>query len=99
MASMDVDPAVKTEPTATSSSSSSATTSAMTTSMKREENEVFAADENVLAFHGPLLYPAKVLKAEQRKDAMAYFVHYNGWNKKCTSSQHTTCSPVPFALS
>ena len=29
---------------------------------RREPGEVFVADENVLAFHGLLLYPAKVMK-------------------------------------
>lgn len=44
--------------------------------------DVYVSDENVLAYHGPQLYPAKVLKAEQRDSGMQYFVHYNGWNKK-----------------
>ncbi|XP_074584907.1 LOW QUALITY PROTEIN: protein MRG1-like [Curcuma longa] len=42
---------------------------------------VFAEGEKVLAYHGPLIYEAKVQKAEIRKDEWRYFVHYLGWNK------------------
>ncbi|XP_009396272.2 protein MRG1 isoform X1 [Musa acuminata AAA Group] len=42
----------------------------------------FAEGEKVLAYHGPLIYEAKVQKAELRKDEWRYFVHYLGWSKK-----------------
>ncbi|KAJ3023147.1 Esa1p-associated factor, partial [Thoreauomyces humboldtii] len=47
----------------------------------------FEANEQVLCFHGPLLYEAKVLKAEhleeegERKAGPHYFVHYKGWKQ------------------
>ncbi|KAJ3052223.1 Esa1p-associated factor [Rhizophlyctis rosea] len=43
--------------------------------------------EKILCFHGPLLYEAKVLKAEHWKDrpdeqtGPHYFVHYKGWKQ------------------
>ncbi|WOL17471.1 protein MRG1 isoform X2 [Canna indica] len=42
---------------------------------------VFSEGEKVLAYHGPLIYEAKVQKAEFRKDEWRYFVHYLGWSK------------------
>ncbi|KAI8910503.1 MRG-domain-containing protein [Entophlyctis helioformis] len=45
----------------------------------------FEEGEKVLCFHGPLLYEAKVLKAEYfegrkgKEDGAYYFVHYRGW--------------------
>lgn len=42
----------------------------------------YKADDNVLSFHGPLLYPAKIKKVEVKKGVASYFVHYNGWNTK-----------------
>ncbi|XP_074583024.1 protein MRG1-like [Curcuma longa] len=42
---------------------------------------VFAEGEKVLAYHGPLIYEAKIQKAEIRKDEWRYFVHYLGWSK------------------
>ncbi|SPT15772.1 unnamed protein product [Triticum aestivum] len=41
----------------------------------------FTEGEKVLAYHGPLLYEAKVQKTENREDEWRYFVHYLGWNK------------------
>ncbi|XP_044335447.1 protein MRG1-like [Triticum aestivum] len=43
----------------------------------------FTEGEKVLAYHGPLLYEAKVQKTENREGERWYFVHYLGWNKKC----------------
>ncbi|KAJ7216961.1 MRG-domain-containing protein [Mycena haematopus] len=51
---------------------------------------VFAAGENVLCYHGPLIYVAKVLKVQNPvdgeeknavtgKEGQHYFVHYKGW--------------------
>ena len=37
----------------------------------------FVANERILAFHGPLIYEAKV----QKVDGAKYFIHYHGWNK------------------
>ncbi|XP_042502954.1 protein MRG1-like isoform X2 [Macadamia integrifolia] len=42
---------------------------------------VFSESEKVLAFHGPRLYEAKILKVEFRKKEWRYYVHYLGWNK------------------
>ncbi|KAI9092613.1 MRG-domain-containing protein [Phlyctochytrium arcticum] len=48
---------------------------------------VFAEGDQVLCFHGPLLYEAKVLKAEHwtdkanHEDGPYYFVHYKGWKQ------------------
>eukprot|EP00252_Welwitschia_mirabilis_P009385 TRINITY_DN2195_c0_g1_i1.p1 TRINITY_DN2195_c0_g1~~TRINITY_DN2195_c0_g1_i1.p1 ORF type:complete len:396 (+),score=91.11 TRINITY_DN2195_c0_g1_i1:169-1188(+) len=41
----------------------------------------FVEGEKVLAYHGPLIYEAKVQKAEVRKKEWKYYVHYLGWNK------------------
>lgn len=44
----------------------------------------FAEQENVLVYHGPLLYEAKVLEAlESRTEpgARCYLVHFIGWNR------------------
>jgi mortality factor 4-like protein 1 len=42
---------------------------------------LFTDGEKVLAYHGPLIYEAKVQKAEIRKKEWKYFVHYLGWSK------------------
>ncbi|KAJ4962526.1 hypothetical protein NE237_022465 [Protea cynaroides] len=42
---------------------------------------VFSEGEKVLAFHGPRIYEAKVLKVEFRKKEWRYYVHYLGWSK------------------
>ncbi|KDN40349.1 MRG-domain-containing protein [Tilletiaria anomala UBC 951] len=49
----------------------------------------YAVNEKILCFHGPLLYQAKVLKAEDWKSedkkkghtGPHYFVHYQGWKQ------------------
>lgn len=50
----------------------------------------FAPNERVLCYHGPLIYEAKVLKAENWDERTAkapgligphYFVHYKGWKQ------------------
>ncbi|KMZ71336.1 Mortality factor 4 like 1 [Zostera marina] len=41
----------------------------------------YSEEETVLAFHGPLLYKAKVQKVEYRKKEWRHFVHYTGWSK------------------
>ncbi|XP_076889572.1 protein MRG1-like [Bidens hawaiensis] len=41
----------------------------------------FSDNEKVLAFHGPRIYEAKVLKSEIKKNEWKYFVHYLGWSK------------------
>ncbi|KAL8246999.1 hypothetical protein R6Q59_008215 [Mikania micrantha] len=41
----------------------------------------FSDGEKVLAYHGPRIYEAKVLKSEIRKNEWKYFVHYLGWSK------------------
>nr|5IN1_A Chain A, MRG701 [Oryza sativa]5IN1_B Chain B, MRG701 [Oryza sativa] len=41
----------------------------------------FKEGERVLAYHGPLLYEAKVQKSENKEDEWRYHVHYLGWSK------------------
>ncbi|XP_062183996.1 protein MRG1 isoform X2 [Phragmites australis] len=41
----------------------------------------FKEGDRVLAYHGPLLYEAKVQRIENLDDDWRYFVHYLGWNK------------------
>ncbi|KAJ4763145.1 Chromatin modification-related protein EAF3 [Rhynchospora pubera] len=41
----------------------------------------FSEGEKVLAFHGPLIYEAKIQKAEVLEGKWKFFVHYLGWNK------------------
>lgn len=51
----------------------------------------YAQNERVLCYHGPLMYEAKVLKAEVLETGNAktgsggihYFVHYKGWKQTC----------------
>eukprot|EP00850_Spirogloea_muscicola_P002314 SM000009S23443 [mRNA] locus=s9:32114:35258:+ [translate_table: standard] len=47
----------------------------------------FSEGDRVLAYHGPMLYEAKVQEAELRKPKAGparwwYFIHYQGWSKK-----------------
>lgn len=42
----------------------------------------FSQGEKVLCFHGPLIYEAKCLRAEDKsKEGIKYLIHYAGWNK------------------
>jgi mortality factor 4-like protein 1 len=49
----------------------------------------YAPNERVLCYHGPLIYEAKVLKAEDwdqtnsrdGSEGPHYFVHYKGWKQ------------------
>ncbi|KAI9595955.1 MRG-domain-containing protein [Syncephalis fuscata] len=56
--------------------------------MSVKDKLVFAKDQNVLCFHGPLLYEAKVLEAEwwegreDADDGPYYLVHYKGWKQR-----------------
>ena len=48
---------------------------------------IFVVDEKVLAYHGPLLYHAKVLEVKSAGDEgfdgdVAYKLHYLGWSPK-----------------
>ncbi|KQJ81715.1 protein MRG1 isoform X1 [Brachypodium distachyon] len=47
----------------------------------KDSPAAFMEGDRVLAYHGPLLYEAKVQKTENREDEWRYFVHYLGWNK------------------
>lgn len=62
------------------------------TTTKDNDNNVpepFQVNDRILCFHGPLLYEAKVLKAETRdgidpdipEPGQYYFVHYKGWKQ------------------
>ncbi|KAF2932463.1 hypothetical protein DAI22_04g000200 [Oryza sativa Japonica Group] len=46
-----------------------------------ETSPSFKEGERVLAYHGPLLYEAKVQKSENKEDEWRYHVHYLGWSK------------------
>ncbi|XP_068654875.1 protein MRG1-like [Aristolochia californica] len=41
----------------------------------------FSEGDRVLAYHGPLIYEAKIQKVDSRKKEWRFFVHYLGWNK------------------
>jgi len=51
----------------------------------------FTVGERVLCYHGPLVYEAKVLKAETWDETNTklstvgphFFVHYKGWKQTC----------------
>lgn len=47
----------------------------------KQQSPHFKEGEKVLAYHGPLIYEAKVQKAEFRKKEWKYYVHYLGWSK------------------
>ncbi|CAN6251247.1 unnamed protein product [Urochloa humidicola] len=48
---------------------------------KEASEPSFKEGDRVLAYHGPLLYEAKVQRIENLEDEWRYFVHYLGWNK------------------
>ncbi|RKP06762.1 MRG-domain-containing protein [Thamnocephalis sphaerospora] len=56
--------------------------------MSTKGHLVFKQDQNVLCFHGPLLYEAKILAAEwwegreDAEDGPYYLVHYKGWKQR-----------------
>ena len=41
----------------------------------------FLQNEKVLAFHGPLIYEAKIQKVAESETSTKYLIHYHGWNK------------------
>ena len=53
----------------------------------------FVVSERVLCYHGPVIYEAKILKAELWDDTNTksgfagyhYFVHYKGWKQTWAS--------------
>ncbi|GJJ75256.1 mortality factor 4-like protein 1 [Entomortierella parvispora] len=56
--------------------------------MSKQRQMTFAENENVLCFHGPLLYEAKILKTDWRvldplhgEEGPVYLVHYRGWKQ------------------
>jgi hypothetical protein len=60
------------------------------------EQPTYNAGENVLCYHGPLIYLAKVLKVQPPaegdeknavtgKEGQHYFVHYKGWKTTLVS--------------
>src|ERR1700676_2803236 len=61
----------------------------------------YAPNERVLCYHGPLIYEAKVLKAENWDETTTklgttghhYYVHYKGWKQ---TSVIYLCDPVMF---
>ena len=59
----------------------------------QQQQPLFAQNERVLCYHGPLIYEAKVLKAETWDETNSlsgsygphYFVHYKGWKQTSVS--------------
>ncbi|KAJ7525268.1 hypothetical protein O6H91_17G043500 [Diphasiastrum complanatum] len=47
----------------------------------KKDSTQFSEGEKVLAYHGLLIYEAKIQRAEFRKKECKYFVHYLGWSK------------------
>jgi len=62
----------------------------------------FVVNERVLCYHGPVIYEAKILKAEMFDDANTqtgfigahYWVHYKGWKATCV-----TCNSFSLSAS
>ena len=62
--------------------------------MASSSTPTFTSNERVLCYHGPLIYEAKVLKAETWDETNSlsgsygphYFVHYKGWKQTAVSS-------------
>lgn len=48
---------------------------------KKSEKLRFQEGEQVLCFHGPLIYEAKCIKTKIDGSKIEYFIHYSGWNK------------------
>jgi mortality factor 4-like protein 1 len=59
------------------------------------DQPTYSTGENVLCYHGPLIYVAKILKtqaadAEEKntitgQEGQHYFVHYKGWKTTCVN--------------
>ena len=55
--------------------------------------QTFTPNERVLCYHGPLIYEAKILKAETWDERNTqsgvvgphYYVHYKGWKQTCVA--------------
>lgn len=66
----------------------------LASSMASSSTPTFISNERVLCYHGPLMYEAKVLKAETWDESNTklgtvgphYFVHYKGWKQTCVPS-------------
>lgn len=60
---------------------------------------LFSRDVSHPAAYASLWHVSQVLRAEQRKKGeWVYFVHYQGWNKKCASRLSTQAPLHPGAL-
>jgi len=53
----------------------------------------------VLCFHGPLIYEAKVLKAEKKEKEWTYLIHYAGWSKRYIIIMSTDSTRSDFQMS
>jgi mortality factor 4-like protein 1 len=42
----------------------------------------FVPGDKVLAYHGPLLYVAKIMDVDLESEQPRYFIHYEGWKRK-----------------
>eukprot|EP00271_Cylindrocystis_brebissonii_P014260 TRINITY_DN35561_c0_g1_i1.p1 TRINITY_DN35561_c0_g1~~TRINITY_DN35561_c0_g1_i1.p1 ORF type:complete len:349 (+),score=105.51 TRINITY_DN35561_c0_g1_i1:468-1514(+) len=49
---------------------------------KDEAGPIYEDGEKVLAYHGQLIYQAKVIGVEKREEGWRYELHYQGWSKK-----------------
>lgn len=65
----------------TSGGKEDATTDARDSHEEMSEAGTFAEGEKVLAYHGPLIYEAKIQRAEVQNMEWKFFVHYLGWSK------------------
>ncbi|KAK1410294.1 hypothetical protein QVD17_36829 [Tagetes erecta] len=66
---------------ATSNTKDDADNSSANRRRANSNTKFFSDGEKVLAYHGPRIYEAKVLKSEIRKNEWKYYVHYLGWSK------------------
>ncbi|EJT51710.1 hypothetical protein A1Q1_07122 [Trichosporon asahii var. asahii CBS 2479] len=73
----------------TASSSADSTMAASNSQNPNHQPNQFTTDEYVLAYHGPLLYEARILLAENWNESNTllgttgphYFIHYKGWKQ------------------
>ncbi|KAF9017998.1 MRG-domain-containing protein [Hymenopellis radicata] len=45
------------------------------------EMPIFATNEKVLCYHGPLIYEAKIIQVRTENGRQQYLVHYKGWKQ------------------
>ena len=45
----------------------------------------YQTGDKVLAYHGPRLYPAKIIEVDTEGTDPRFFIHYEGWKRKWVS--------------